>query len=73
MDQPGLLDCIAFVLIKNQQVLAEKRKLTKKVVPGALALDGEQREHGGLGGRERPRRAARDGGGWGRRRHVRRP
>ena len=28
MDQRGFLDCIAFLLIKNQQVLAEKRKLT---------------------------------------------
>src|SRR4029453_3728869 len=46
MDQSGLLDCIAFMLIKNQQVLAEKRKLTKKVVPGALALPGGHIEAG---------------------------
>jgi|RhiMetStandDraft_8_1073273.scaffolds.fasta_scaffold21409_1 mutator protein MutT len=46
MDQPGLLDCIAFMLIKNQQVLVEKRKLTKKVVPGALALPGGHIEVG---------------------------
>ena len=46
MDQPGLLDCIAFMLIKNQQILAEKRKLTKKVVPGALALPGGHMEAG---------------------------
>jgi mutator protein MutT len=42
----GLLDCIAFMLIKNQRVLAEKRKLTKKVVPGALALPGGHMEAG---------------------------
>jgi len=41
-----LLDCIAFMLIKNQRVLAEKRKLTKKVVPGALALPGGHVEAG---------------------------
>jgi len=46
MDQSGLLDCIAFMLITNQQVLAEKRKLTKKVVPGALALPGGHIEAG---------------------------
>jgi mutator protein MutT len=46
MDQSGVLDCIAFMLIKNQQVLAEKRKLTKKVVPGALALPGGYIEAG---------------------------
>src|SRR5262249_39951968 len=46
MDQQGLLDCIAFMLIKNHQVLAEKRKLTKKVVPGALALPGGHMETG---------------------------
>ncbi len=41
MDQhQRLLDCVAFMLIKNHQVLAEKRKPTKKVVPGALALPG---------------------------------
>jgi mutator protein MutT len=42
----GLLDCIAFMLIKNQRVLAEKRKPTKKVVPGALALPGGHMEAG---------------------------
>ena len=46
MDQQGWRDCIAFILIKNQQVLAEKRKLTKKVVPGALALPGGHIEAG---------------------------
>jgi len=46
MDHQGWLDCIAFMLIKNHQVLAEKRKLTKKVVPGALALPGGHMETG---------------------------
>src|SRR5262245_37547860 len=46
MDQQELLDCIAFLLINNQQVLAEKRKLTKQVVPGALALPGGHIERG---------------------------
>jgi mutator protein MutT len=41
-----LLDCIAFMLIKDQRVLAEKRKLTKKVVPGALTLPGGHMEAG---------------------------
>lgn len=34
------LDCIAFIIIKDNKVLAEKRKLTKKVVPGKIALPG---------------------------------
>ena len=34
------LDCVAFMLVKDQQVLAEKRKPTKRVVPGAIALPG---------------------------------
>jgi hypothetical protein len=32
MDQPGFLDCIAFMFIKNQQIVAEKRKLTNSTV-----------------------------------------
>ena len=46
MDQQGLLDSIAFMLIKNHKILAEKRKLTKKVGPGALALPGGHIEMG---------------------------
>jgi mutator protein MutT len=41
-----LLDCIAFLLIQNHQVLAEKRRQTKQVVPGALALPGGHIEAG---------------------------
>ena len=35
-----LVECIAFMLIQDGQVLAEKRKPTKRVVPGAIALPG---------------------------------
>ena len=38
--QQHFQECIAFLLIKGNTVLAEKRKLTKKVVPGAIALPG---------------------------------
>jgi mutator protein MutT len=41
-----MLDCVAFLLIQNHQVLVEKRKQTKKVVPGALALPGGHIEAG---------------------------
>jgi 8-oxo-dGTP diphosphatase len=34
------VECIAFMLMQDGQVLAEKRKLTKLVVPGAVALPG---------------------------------
>jgi mutator protein MutT len=34
------VECIAFMLIQDGQVLAEKRKATKRVVPGAIALPG---------------------------------
>lgn len=34
------IECVAFMLIKDRRVLAEKRKLTKKVAPGMVALPG---------------------------------
>ena len=40
------LDCVAFILIKGDQVLAEKRKLTKQIDPGAIALPGGHVESG---------------------------
>ena len=40
------LDCIAFMLMKDNSVLAERRKLTKKVEPGATALPGGHVELG---------------------------
>jgi 8-oxo-dGTP diphosphatase len=39
-----LVECIAFMLMKDGQVLAEKRKRTKRVVPGAVALPGGHME-----------------------------
>ena len=34
------VECIAFMLMQNNQVLAEKRKPRKLVMPGAVALPG---------------------------------
>ena len=42
----ALLECVAFVLLKDNKVLAEKRKLTKQVMPGAIALPGGHIEEG---------------------------
>src|SRR5262249_27028650 len=39
-------ESVAFLLIKGNTVLAEKRKLTKQVVPGALALPSGHLEEG---------------------------
>jgi 8-oxo-dGTP pyrophosphatase MutT (NUDIX family) len=41
-----LHECIAFLLIQDHHVLAEKRKRTKKVMPGAIALPGGHIEVG---------------------------
>lgn len=35
-----LLNTIAFMIIQNNHILAEKRKLTKRVCPGATAIPG---------------------------------
>jgi 8-oxo-dGTP diphosphatase len=40
------VECIAFILLQDDQVLAEKRKLTKRLVPGAVALPGGHIEAG---------------------------
>ena len=40
------VECIAFLLIKDQQLLAEQRKRTKRVVPGVIALPGGHMEAG---------------------------
>jgi 8-oxo-dGTP diphosphatase len=37
---PALLECVTFMLVKNGHVLAEKRKLSKRLAPGAVALPG---------------------------------
>lgn len=34
------LECVAAIVVKEATVLAEKRKLSKKVVPGVIALPG---------------------------------
>ena len=36
----GMLECVAFMLIRDGHVLAEKRKTSKKVAPGAMAIPG---------------------------------
>jgi len=46
------VECIAFMLIRDDQVLAEKRQHTKRVVPGAVALPG-----GHIEARESPEEA----------------
>jgi mutator protein MutT len=49
-----LLDCVAFMLIQNGYILLERRSLTKRVVPGALAIPG-----GHMDGTESPEEAVR--------------
>ena len=34
------LDCVVFMLVKNGHVLAEKRKSTRRLAPGAISLPG---------------------------------
>jgi mutator protein MutT len=46
MEHQQPLDCVAFIVLAANQVLAEKRALTKRVVPGALALPGGHMEAG---------------------------
>ena len=41
-----LMDCVVFMLVKDEMILAEKRKLTKKVVPGVVSLPGGHMENG---------------------------
>lgn len=40
------IECVAFMLVKGETILAEKRKPTKKVVPGAVSLPGGHVEYG---------------------------
>ena len=40
------LECVAAIVIKEGTVLAEERKLSKRVVPGAIALPGGHVEPG---------------------------
>ncbi|HKY09216.1 MAG TPA: NUDIX domain-containing protein, partial [Candidatus Binatia bacterium] len=40
------VECVAFMLIQGNHVLAERRKRTKSVMPGAVALPGGHLEAG---------------------------
>jgi len=40
------LECVAFLLVRDGRVLAERRKLTKTLLPGAVALPGGHVEAG---------------------------
>ncbi len=40
------IDCVNFMLIQDNKVLAEKRKLTKAVDPGAISIPGGHCEEG---------------------------
>jgi len=53
-DERVPLECVAFMLVKDKRVLAEKRKLTKTLAPGAVALPG-----GHMEGDENPEEALR--------------
>ncbi len=43
---PGALECVAALVIEDGMLLAEERRLTKKVLPGAVALPGGHVEPG---------------------------
>jgi 8-oxo-dGTP diphosphatase len=45
-DGQPLLDCVVFMLVRDGQVLAEKRKMTRQLAPGAVALPGGHVEPG---------------------------
>ena len=45
-DQPQPLECVAALVVKDGMLLAEERKLTKKVMPGAIALPGGHVQRG---------------------------
>ena len=40
------LDCVVFMLVRDGHVLAEKRKTTRRLAPGAIALPGGHVEAG---------------------------
>jgi 8-oxo-dGTP diphosphatase len=45
-DGRPLLDCVVFMLVRDGHVLAEKRKMTRRLAPGAVALPGGHVEPG---------------------------
>ena len=47
MSQPAApLECVAFMLIADHQILVEKRSETKQLLPGAIAIPGGHLEEG---------------------------
>jgi 8-oxo-dGTP pyrophosphatase MutT (NUDIX family) len=40
------VDCVVFMLVRNGHVLAEKRRTTRRLAPGAIALPGGHVEKG---------------------------
>jgi mutator protein MutT len=40
------LDCVAFMLIASNAILVEKRSITKRLLPGALAIPGGHMDEG---------------------------
>ena len=45
-EHPEPLECVAALVVKEGALLAEERKLSKKVMPGAIALPGGHVERG---------------------------
>ena len=41
-----MLECVAFLLVRDGEVLAERRRLTKKLLPGICAIPGGHLEAG---------------------------
>ncbi len=41
-----MIDCVAFMLIRDGKMLAERRKLTRKLAPGVLSIPGGHVEPG---------------------------
>lgn len=46
MNQQRFVECVSFMLVRDGQVLVERRKLTKPVDPGAIAIPGGHMENG---------------------------
>ncbi len=52
MEPSSPLECVALLLVRDHQVLAERRRLTKRLAPGAVAIPGGHVDPG-----ERPSQA----------------
>jgi mutator protein MutT len=46
VEPAGPLECVALLLVRDRRVLAERRKLTKRLAPGAVAIPGGHVEAG---------------------------